>query len=472
MPRPLLPAVLLAAIISFPAFAQQSEGLAHSSNPRDALPALNVGGFNATRGGGGSIDNNVPLRNLILSQYPGSTFSSTSTLTPAYLSTVNRLIISVGIAATKAIAPLSSAEQSALVDFVKGGGTALLFCDNNTFDSAAPTVNASFLSPFSLSMTGTLSSNQSSRIVNPSNPVATGPAGTATGFDTLFPGWFTSLGNAVAVAVLTTNNMPDIAVLMPGMLAAGSGAVVFFADGNNIGGFTQSTTTANNNILVLNSLALQAASGVTKILPQLAFGGGWYTALYLTNTTTAPVSAGISFTGDDGNPLTVGGIGASTTVNLAPRGTAIIEAPNTGPLVQGYISASLPAGVTGYGVFRQSLAGVNDQEAVVPLSGLSATASTLVFDDTKYVTGVAVVNLSSASATITATAHDAQGNTLGNGTISLSLNAKKALVLRDLIPAVAGNMGSVDFSTSIGNLAALGLRFNGTAFTSIPTSDR
>jgi hypothetical protein len=30
----------------------------------------------------------------------------------------------------------------------------------------------------------------------------------------------------------------------------------------------------------------------------------------------------------------------------------------------------------------------------------------------------------------------------------------------------------VDFTVSIGNLAALGLRFNGSAFTSIPTIDR
>ena len=46
--------------------------------------------------------------------------------------------------------------------------------------------------------------------------------------------------------------------------------------------------------------------------------------------------------------------------------------------------------------------------------------------------------------------------------------------LRDLpgLAGVSGSLGSVDFTTSIGTLAALGLRFNGVAFTSIPTSDR
>jgi hypothetical protein len=48
------------------------------------------------------------------------------------------------------------------------------------------------------------------------------------------------------------------------------------------------------------------------------------------------------------------------------------------------------------------------------------------------------------------------------------------VVLRDLpgLAGVAGALGSVDFTASIGNLAALGLRFNGAAFTSIPTSNR
>ena len=214
---------------------------------------------------------------------------------------------------------------------------------------------------------------------------------------------------------------------------------------------------------------------ITAILPQLAFGGGWYTALYFTNITSTPVSFTVSFIGDDGNPLTVPALsGSSVTVNLAARGTALIEIPNAGPLVQGYVSAALPTGVTGYGVFRGSVPSVNDQEAVVPLSGTTATTSTLLFDDTKYITGVAVVNLASVSTTISVLARDNQGNTIGSSNIPLAAHAKKAVVLRDLpgLAGVAGALGSVDFTASIGNLAALGLRFNSLAFTSIPTSDR
>jgi hypothetical protein len=223
------------------------------------------------------------------------------------------------------------------------------------------------------------------------------------------------------------------------------------------------------------ALTATSIATVTNVLPQLAFGGGWYTALYFANITNLPVSFPVNFIGNDGNPLTVPAAGGSSLkVNLNARGTAMIEIPNVGSLVQGYVSAALPAGVTAYGVFRQSVPGVADQEAVVPLSGTNATTSTLEFDDTKYVTGVAVVNLSSVSTTISVFARDAQGNTIGTSNIALGPHAKTALVLRDLpgLAGVSGTMGTVDFTTSIGTLAALGLRFNGVAFTSIPTSDR
>ena len=41
------------------------------------------------------------------------------------------------------------------------------------------------------------------------------------------------------------------------------------------------------------------------LLPPVAFGGGWYTALYFTNTTNAAVSFPVFFTFDNGTPLTV-----------------------------------------------------------------------------------------------------------------------------------------------------------------------
>jgi len=55
---------------------------------------LVVGGFNTARGGEESIDSNNwgggALQGMIAAQFPGATFTSTSALTPAYLSTNRR----------------------------------------------------------------------------------------------------------------------------------------------------------------------------------------------------------------------------------------------------------------------------------------------------------------------------------------------------------------------------------------------
>jgi len=226
------------------------------------------------------------------------------------------------------------------------------------------------------------------------------------------------------------------------------------------------------NMHIVATPALPALGAV--ILPQFAFGGGWYSALYFTNIGTGATSFGLTFTADDGTPLAVPSVGASSTVNLAPLGTTIIEAPNVGPLNQGYVSASLPGGVVGYGVFRQSIPGIADQEAVVPLSGVSATTSTLIWDDTTFATGVAVVNLSSASTSVSIVVRDSTGTNIGNASISLPAKGKKAFFLRDLpgLGAMTGKRGSANFTVAIGNIAVLGLRFNGSAITSIPTVDR
>jgi len=211
----------------------------------------------------------------------------------------------------------------------------------------------------------------------------------------------------------------------------------------------------------------------SSVLPQFAFGGGWYSALYFTNLTGSPVSFPVNFVGDAGAPLNVPALGGSTTnVNLAAYGTALIEAPNVGSLVQGYAAFTLPAGVFGYGVFRQSVAGQQDQEAVVPLCGTGATANTLTWDETTFVTSVAVVNPSFTATNVTVTLYDESGNTIGNSLLSLSPNSKTATTLRSLpgLSGMIGKRGSARFSVSAGSVAVLGLRFDGLAFTSIPTT--
>jgi sugar lactone lactonase YvrE len=60
-------------------------------------------------------------------------------------------------------------------------------------------------------------------------------------------------------------------------------------------------------IAVLTPSALQQAElpPVQVVLPQFAFGGGWYSALYFTNTGNGAVSFTVNFLADSGTPLIV-----------------------------------------------------------------------------------------------------------------------------------------------------------------------
>ena len=225
----------------------------------------------------------------------------------------------------------------------------------------------------------------------------------------------------------------------------------------------------------INGLAPVTPPTTPQILSQFAFGGGWYSALYFTNSSAGSVSFTVNFTADNGTPLIVPPIGgSSTTVNLAPRATAILEAPNMGNLNQGYVTASLPAGVTGYGVFRESLPGWPDQEAVVPLASSTSTSSTLVWDDTIYATGIAIANPSTVPVTVSITVWNDSGAIIGTSSLPLASGAKTEAYLRGIsgLSGVAGNRGSAQFAVSSGSVAVLGLRFNGNAFTSIPTAQQ
>lgn len=255
-----------------------------------------------------------------------------------------------------------------------------------------------------------------------------------------------------------------------GQLAGATGSLTATGSANATGQFSSAIQLSGNG-----TLTLPAGSSTSQILPQFAFGDGWYSSLYFTNTGGTTVSFSVNFTADNGTPLTVPSLaGSSTTLTIAPGGTALIEAPNSGHLQQGYVSMALPAGVIAYGVFRQSVPGIADQEAVVPLSKSSATSAAFPFDDTGYVTAVAMVNPSNTPAFVTITVKDATGRTLGTATVPLLAQSKTEAVLRSLpgLSGIAGARGSAQFTVTSGNVAVLGLRFNGASFTSIPAVEQ
>ena len=234
---------------------------------------------------------------------------------------------------------------------------------------------------------------------------------------------------------------------------------------------------ASINVGVNIAAGTAAASTTTSYaLPQAVFGGGWYTGIYLANTTAVAASVALNFIDASGLPLsvTLPGLGAASTqdIALAPRATALVELPDSGELTQGWVEALLPVGVIGYGVFRQSVTGRADQEAVVPLAPETSTTVQVVFDDVNFTTALALVNPTSQTITVTITAYSATGSQLGTGTVTLAPRSKAAVTLHNLsgLSGVSGSRGWVSITSSPGAVAALGLRFAAEAFTSIPAN--
>lgn len=255
-----------------------------------------------------------------------------------------------------------------------------------------------------------------------------------------------------------------------------TGPVTFYVAGNAANGNSAPT----GDRIYTSSLTVQPASsqpdvtGNSYVIPQVAFGGGWYTALYFTNTGSSSATYGLKFYKDDGSDMAVtlpdGSTSSTQTVTLSGNSTSILELNNVGDLTQGWAEATLPAGVTGYAVFRQSVSGRADQEAVVPLSDDSKSKYTMIWDDTGFTTALAIVNPDDATQQVTLTAYDASGNSVGSATVSLTHDNKTAVVMRNIqqLAGVAGKRGSVVVSVPSGKLAVLGLRFGASAFTSIP----
>jgi hypothetical protein len=206
------------------------------------------------------------------------------------------------------------------------------------------------------------------------------------------------------------------------------------------------------------------------------FGGAWYTALYLSNTTNSPVSVPVSFIDNFGVPLDVplNGIGTSIFqfVDLDPGATAILEAPNSGAPGQGWVEAGFAPGVTGYGVYRQVIPGREKQEAVVPLTSESSLTADLIYDEIVSTTSVALLNPSDQQVIVTITAYSVNGAQVGSTQVTLSPQSKVATTLKTLLGGIVGNRGWATFSVSNGAVSVLGMRFLGEAFTSIPVAQR
>ncbi len=199
----------------------------------DADAALSIGGWNSTRAGTvyNVFDGSgyVGLRSSLSTSFPSATFSGTALLTSGYLSGINLLIIqSIFGGSNSPISALTAAEQTALFDFVKNGGTAIIASENGL---GYGTASASLVSPFGIVDSGVnLSGTQTCTITNPTgNPVTNGPAGTVSSLTYGFCGGYSSAG-PYATSIGTVGGLIGLAYIAPNAIQSGSGSVTFFSD--------------------------------------------------------------------------------------------------------------------------------------------------------------------------------------------------------------------------------------------------
>jgi hypothetical protein len=225
------------------------------------------------------------------------------------------------------------------------------------------------------------------------------------------------------------------------------------------------------------------------VLSHVVAGGGWTTTIWLVNRTSAPVQTSLVFHGGDGSPLslplTVTQPASSQQVTestlteaIAPNTTLVVATGTPAAGVEGWADVLGDGALSGFAVFSNGTA-----EAAVPLQSQIGTSISFPFDNTNRAsTGVALVNLASAPASITATIWDQNGSLVAVLPVALTQNdanggGHDSFMLPGRLGVTAGIRGIVQFQGNPGSPFAPGGQLTGLALkagadglvTSLPT---
>ena len=243
-----------------------------------------------------------------------------------------------------------------------------------------------------------------------------------------------------------------------------------------------SGNTAHLSVLI-NTRTAAAAPAIISHLADggvLSNGGQWSTTILLVNADMHTASYQLNFHQElDGSPLVLPllsyGSRSSVTGKIAPGQLAVIQTEGSGSaLVEGWAELVTSDAIGGTGIFTDRGATGSRQEAAVPLNSTGGTQLFIPFDETfgsvVFATGIALANPGTSQANVAVRFIDDSGNTIPTATNQITLNpgAHKAFVLTwpQYFPEVNGKRGAVEFKSNV-PIYGLGIRFNGTAFTSI-----
>ena len=202
-------------------------------------------------------------------------------------------------------------------------------------------------------------------------------------------------------------------------------------------------------LLAIAALPACSQTSLTSYFAHIAAGGPWRTTFTYVNQTNQPVTCTTTYYSDAGNPLPLSFGGVSMTSagdSIPPFGLARrqTDAQASAPVTTGWAAANCSGPVKASALFRSYNGSVAQAEASVPAMAAPATQFVTYADQT---TGVAYANPSSTAATVTFTARDATGATVGSKSLILASMAHGSQNLGPLL-GVASFQGSLTIAAS------------------------
>lgn len=171
-----------------------------------------------------------------------------------------------------------------------------------------------------------------------------------------------------------------------------------------------------------------------------------------------------------------GNNGYSRTFTLASGGWNIYRSPGSQSYGGGYITLNCDGSVTAQVLYAlHSSSGIVLSEATVFSSPAATYAQLLVDQRNGAQLGIAIANHSNTSKEFVIVAIDAGDVEVGRTSIQVSSGGQIARFLNELINVPANYVGQVLIYTNSSdtlNVFAIGLRFTGVAFTTIPVTVR
>jgi hypothetical protein len=214
-----------------------------------------------------------------------------------------------------------------------------------------------------------------------------------------------------------------------------------------------------------------------NVIPHIADGGSWSSAVTLTNLDARTIRVTVLFFRDDGSDLVLPVAGQGNVrgmrMTLAPATTLTFSTTGVAASASSgwaYIQKENGAdAVSGICVFRQRVFGRPDFEAVVPIVSEFDSRAVLLYDNTNaFTTAAAFANPNFTTAEVTFTVRAEDGTVLERRLLSLVPYSHTAGSIASNFPTTAGRRGSIEFVTSgTFGIGVIGLRFNPSgAFTS------